>query len=202
MSSPIAVPHTSVTSSTSSKYVPLHKRQGSGVSPTSSRSPSPVQSETSSWRSHSPTKASPSPQAKKFPTKAFANHHHRDHEFPRTHIPQQSPIPTSRNLPFVYSISDLLSLSSSPVTLSPAQLRNFEEVVELLASPINNDKTAVRRRRHGRRNSQAAKKVVAAAVDVEVRRTRHGHGTWGWQPHHALETTIEPWRHVPITAAA
>jgi hypothetical protein len=80
-------------------------------------------------------------------------------------------------------------------------MHNFTEVVALLALPINNDKAAVRRRRAGRRNSKATQqKVVAAVVDVEARRTRHGHGTWGWQAHHEMQSVTEPWRHTPVTA--
>lgn len=84
MSSPIAIPRVTVEStdptthspSTSSKYVPVHRRQASdastrSTSPSSSRAPSPTPSDASSWRSHAPA----SPQGRRFATKAFANHH-------------------------------------------------------------------------------------------------------------------------------
>ncbi|KAI0806159.1 hypothetical protein BC629DRAFT_1147315 [Irpex lacteus] len=235
MSSPIAIPRVNVIESTdvmhshspaasstsSSKYVPMHRRQASSTStrstsPPSIRAPSPAPSDASSWRSHSP--ASASPQNKKFPAKVFGGHHHQqhkgvyiswclgvdhipnnmslDHAPSRTpihnHIPQSSSIPSASKLPFTYSINDLLALSSSPATLSPSQVQSFEEVVSLLALPINNDKAAVRRRRNGRRSSKAAQ--VKQDVPVEVRRTRHGHGTWGWQTQHQVESLGEAWR--------
>ncbi|KAI0090297.1 hypothetical protein BDY19DRAFT_764070 [Irpex rosettiformis] len=123
------------------------------------------------------------------------------------HIPQSSSIPSitnANNIPFVYSISDLLSLSSSPAPLSSSQQQSFAEVVTLLSLPINNDKAALRRRRNGRRNnsSKAAKDVKD--VPVEVRRTRHGHGTWGWQAQHQHEVEVlqVPWRHEQSTPIA
>jgi len=215
MSSPITIPratestaHSSAASSTSSSqlYVPIHKRSTTSASPTSARVPSPTRSDSPSWRSASPTKASSSSKGRKFPANAFRSHHKDTSS--RVHIPTASLIPKPSNVPFVYSIEELLALSTSPVTLTPLQYESVQEVITFIALPLNNDKAATRRRRAGRRTNKAVQqKVATQTVGVDVRRTRQGHGTWGW---HAYPTAMgvkehqytleESWRHVAIAA--
>ncbi|KAI0337216.1 hypothetical protein BDW22DRAFT_1433514 [Trametopsis cervina] len=208
MSSPIAInrrapiePSSPTGSSTStstseSKYVPLHKRQPSAGS-SSSRSPSPVQ-DTPNWRAHSPS----SPHGRKFPAHAFAHHEHTQ---PRTHIPPASSIPQPPTThPLTYSVPTLLALRPAAIPLTAAQRASIASVSALLALPINNDKAALRRPRRARRGSRAHKPTVPTptVVDVEVRRTRHGHGTWGWSASPASLEEADDWRHAPMAVVA
>ncbi|PSR70410.1 hypothetical protein PHLCEN_2v13715 [Hermanssonia centrifuga] len=212
MSTPVAIPRASSTdaahstsSSPSALYVPIHKRGGSH-----SRSPSPVPSpvKTRRGKTHKSSPSSASIQNKP------------------THIPNaHSSIPQLHHIPFVYSFTDLLSLSSIPVTLAPAQLESLHSVIAFCtraSESAGNDKSASsaaarRSRRTGRprsKSTQLQQKVVSKTADVETRRARHGHasGTWGWHPYtspteewksqhqHQLE---ESWRHVPaVTVVA
>lgn len=110
----------------------------------------------------------------------------------------------------MYSFTQLLALSASPASLTPPQLESIEDLIELCAAPASSEKAASRRRRTGRRaNKPAQQKAVAKTTDVDVRRTRQGHGTWGW---HALDATKEatvahehemdaPWRHAASLVA-
>ena len=129
-----------------------------------------------------------------------------------THIPSHNTIPTQYpNLPFVYPVAALLALSYAPVTLSSEQLDGIREINTFIpaATPKPADKAAARPRRVGRqrKNTLTQTQVAAKAADVLARRTRQGHGTWGWNPYttpeavashqHDLETS---WRHAPVVA--
>lgn len=166
-----------------------------------------------------------------------------------THIPLPSAIPNhfnntiNHNLPFVYSTTDLLALSSSP-SLSEEQLAGVRAVAALIPARVvprpkakvaggvdtakvssdaavdaavadatktaaDKDKSATRRRRVGRaRKNTVSQTTVSAAKDVEMRRTRQGHGTWGWNAagqvlqSHGHEADLEAsWRHGPVMVA-
>ena len=101
---------------------------------------------------------------------------------------------------FVYQTAQLRALASSPLvntSLTPAQRASLEELSSLIptrpaASP---DKAAAgqRRRRAGRRASNAKKLQTEVHVDVESRRRRRG--AWGWAVHAGEPEREESWRH-------
>ncbi|KAH9836102.1 uncharacterized protein C8Q71DRAFT_723964 [Rhodofomes roseus] len=111
---------------------------------------------------------------------------------------------------FVYDIAQLRALAASPlIGVSPAQQSQLEELRAFVApgprpanpnpnlTPSTGEK-AVRRRRAGRRASNAKKLQAEVHVDVESRRRRHGHGAWGWAAHSGAEPALEEsWRHAP-----
>lgn len=272
MSSPIAIPrrasspaHSESELSTGTGaglYVPVHKRGASSVSSSaSSSSPSPleswhVQGPHSHSQSHSNAKAAFATTRKmhshkKSPSSGSASNDasKRTPTPAHTHIPLPSAIPNhfnntiNHNLPFVYSTTDLLALSSSP-SLSEEQLAGVRAVAALIPARVvprpkakvaggvdtakvssdaavdaavadatktaaDKDKSATRRRRVGRaRKNTVSQTTVSAAKDVEMRRTRQGHGTWGWNAagqvlqSHGHEADLEAsWRHGPVMVA-
>ena len=102
-------------------------------------------------------------------------------------------------------------LRRDATALSSEQLDGIREINTFIpaATPKPADKAAARPRRVGRqrKNTLTQTQVAAKAADVLARRTRQGHGTWGWNPYttpeavashqHDLETS---WRHAPVVA--
>lgn len=71
-------------------------------------------------------------------------------------------------------------------------------------SETGDKSVAARRRRTGRKGKKQQQQPIET-VAVETRRARHGHGTWGWQPHAAAEALQShghdleaSWRHGPV----
>jgi hypothetical protein len=129
-----------------------------------------------------------------------------------THIPKPQTIPKRIALPNTYSVSSLLALASTPIPLSPEKLGTLTSLLTFtLPSPSSDAidvKPASRRRRTGRKGKKP--QSVVQVADIETRRKRHGHGTWGWTPyvtgeaekHHQQELEAS-WRHnVPIVGVA
>ncbi|GJE85306.1 hypothetical protein PsYK624_013850 [Phanerochaete sordida] len=207
MSSPIAIPRAASSSSLSSShdgvYVPVHRRRDASRSP----SPTPAPATSESWREHKPSKAPSAafrskrqPTHKKTPSVSSASSDH-SHD---TQIPAPTSIPARRALPNTYSVRTLLALASAPAELAPEKLAALRALTAYTVFAAQ-DKPAPRRRRTGRQGKKPQPAAVALqAADVDARRARHGHGTWGWhqyptdaalQSHeHALEVS---WRHAP-----
>lgn len=98
-----------------------------------------------------------------------------------------SPIPSQYKIPSIYSITDLLYLSSSPLAqISSAQREHIDQHILTIVprTGVAADKQAPRRRRAGRKGSTGKKLAANANADVESRRRQRG--TWGWQEHVAL----------------
>lgn len=99
---------------------------------------------------------------------------------------------------FVYQTAQLRALATSPLVaaaLTPAQRARLDELSAFIAArPTAGTDTAPRRRRAGRRASNAKKLQAEVHVDVESRRRRHG--TWGWAAHAGALELEESWRHL------
>ncbi|CCM05830.1 uncharacterized protein FIBRA_08066 [Fibroporia radiculosa] len=157
-----------VPSSGSPKYVPVHRRSPSSTS----SSPSSHGDFHSRWSHAKPQNA------------------HTTHISPHGSV--------ARRPSFVYDISDLLALSSSSlVGLEPAKEKPVEELLAFTATPGGARDKTPRRRRAGRRTNTANKIAAHVSTDVESRRSRHGHSSWGWQVH--IVGMEESWRHAPMT---
>ncbi|KZT69087.1 hypothetical protein DAEQUDRAFT_726943 [Daedalea quercina L-15889] len=106
--------------------------------------------------------------------------------------------PIQKQPSFVYQVNQLRALAASRlVGVSPAQQSQLEELRAFISprteSAPNNGGAGTRdarRRRAGRRASNAKKLQTEVHVDVESRRRRHG--AWGWAAH---EGAGESWRH-------
>ncbi|KAH8087195.1 hypothetical protein BXZ70DRAFT_544462 [Cristinia sonorae] len=166
----------SSTSSLAGKYIPVHKRGGatppSDAPPSSSRSPSPSR-----------------PKRHRHRKSAIADYEHNH---------QDTPIHTS--IPNIYSISDLLSLSSSPAPLTPTQLANLQELVPFTYSPpavALTQSQQQRRRRNNRvgKSTKPPRPLVTAPEELHEHRRKHN---WGWHPTTHVEDT---WRHAPAPVA-
>ncbi|OCH89281.1 hypothetical protein OBBRIDRAFT_835917 [Obba rivulosa] len=189
MSSPVPIPRASSataapssSASPSGLYIPIHKRTPSAASPARPESPprkAQAHHEPSRSWAHARPCRSPTPR----PPAPAATASSRSSPAP---IPAPK-IPVSKR-PNTYSISDLLSLSRSPlVGLSPAQLAHVAALVPAMlpAAPKPGEQPA-RRRRAGRKVKNA-KMLAQAAIgtDVESRRRRHGAGGWQGELHPA-----------------
>ena len=101
---------------------------------------------------------------------------------------------------FVYQATQLRALANSRLvntSLTPAQRASLDELSSFLSTrpATTQDKAAAgqRRRRAGRRASNAKKLQTEVHVDVESRRRRTG--AWGWAVHAGEHEREESWRH-------